>query len=159
MSPNAPAEPEWSEIAPGLFVGSHPARSGALDATLQAMRSRGATAVVSVLERGIESSALNRAGLEGLHLPVFDGEAPTPEQLESALAFIGRHRGEGGGVLVHCAAGIGRSATVACAVLIEEGQEVLAAIGQVRRRRHPSCVESAAQRASLLELAERLGRR
>ena len=64
---------------------------------------------------------------------------------------------DNGTLLVHCFAGIGRSATVACAALIAEGTDPAAAIAQVRARRHPLCVESAAQRDALLDWGRRFG--
>ena len=57
-----------------------------------------------------------------LPLPVLDGMAPTEAQLDLALDFVDGHR-ERGPVLVHCALGHSRSATVVIAWLLASGQQ------------------------------------
>jgi len=131
-------------------VGEHPGRAGDLAQALAKLRVQGIAAVVSVLEAPLDPDALRAADLRGLHLRVYDCDAPEPAQLEAAVRFIGEARAAGESVLVHCFAGIGRSATVACAYLISQGLSADDAIEQVRRARSPFCVESSAQQAALL---------
>lgn len=145
------------EVAEGLYVGEHPGRVDALPEVLPALKARGIGAIVSVCERPLEREAVQAAGLRALHLDVVDYAAPDPDQLEEAVAFIRAARGEGLQVLVHCFAGIGRSATVACAYLVASGMDPAAAIVQVRERRSPFCVESPAQRDALLAWGKRFG--
>ena len=139
-------------------MGEHPGRAGRLLESLVEARSTGVGAVVSVVERPLDPELLRRADLRGLHLPVRDYEAPTLSQLEEAVAFISSARGRGEAVLIHCYAGIGRSATVACAYLVTLGATAEEAIAEVRRRRSPVCVESAAQVAVLEAFASARGR-
>jgi len=149
--------PSLHAVANGLFVGEHPARAGELDDVLPLLRQEGIGAVVTVCEAPLDSDALTDAGLRALHLPVADYDAPSPEQLDEGVAFIRQARADGLGVLVHCFAGIGRSATVACAYLVATGFDPADAIVEVRRKRSPMCVESAAQREALLAFGKRHG--
>jgi atypical dual specificity phosphatase len=139
-------------------VGEHPGRAGHLLEALVEARSSGVGGVISVVERPLDAGLLRRAKLEAMHLPVRDYEAPTLEQLEEAVAFIAAVRGRGEAVFIHCYAGIGRSATVACAYLVTLGATADQAIAQVRRRRSPVCVESAAQVAVIEAFAAARGR-
>ena len=142
-------EPSLDEVAERLDVGEHPARAGALDEVLEHLNARGIGAVVSVCEKPLDGAALQAAGIRGLHLRVADYDAPDPEQLDEALAFIRAAHADGLEVLVHCFAGIGRSATVACCHLVSLGMDPTEAIAQVRRQRSPHCVESGAQREAV----------
>lgn len=56
-----------------------------------------------------------------LNLAVWDTHAPTPAQIERGVAWALGQRAAGCPVLVHCAHGHGRSATVLAAILIAEG--------------------------------------
>jgi hypothetical protein len=145
-------------VADGLYVGEHPARAGELAAALAHLRARGIGAVVTVCEKPLDPRALDSAGLRGLHLCVADFDAPDPAQLQEAIDFIRAAHQSGLEVLVHCFAGIGRSATVACCHLIAQGMDAQQAIAQVRRARSPYCVESAAQREAVADFARRCGR-
>lgn len=151
------AAPNLSEVAEGLHVGEHPLRAGALSEVLPELRRLGIGAIVTVCERPLDWATLRKHGVRGLHLDVVDCAAPDPDQLEEAVAFIRAARADGLQILVHCFAGIGRSATVACAYLIAEGLDPAEAIAQVRKRRSPFCVESAAQRDALLAWGRRFG--
>lgn len=56
-----------------------------------------------------------------LNLAVWDTHAPTPAQIEQGVQWAVAQRAAGRPVLVHCAHGHGRSATVLGAILIAEG--------------------------------------
>jgi len=148
----------FDRVAERLYVGEHPARAGELAEVLAKLPEAGIGAVVSVCEKPLDPAALQAAGLRGLHLPVSDYDAPDAEQLEQAVAFIRAAHADQLGVLVHCFAGIGRSATVACCHLVAEGMDPASAIAQVRARRSPYCVESSAQREAVLAFAQRRAR-
>ncbi|MBT6348386.1 MAG: phosphatase, partial [Proteobacteria bacterium] len=80
-----------------------------------------------------------------LHYPVRDLAAPfDARQQDSPLAewFSAITRGER--ILLHCAAGLGRTGTVAARLLMMAGQSSDSAIKQVRAAR-PGTVESASQ--------------
>lgn len=56
-----------------------------------------------------------------LTTPTWDQTAPSLEAVEQGVAFLLEHREQGRPVLVHCAAGRGRSVTVLCAGLVAAG--------------------------------------
>lgn len=89
-----------------------------------------------------------------LHLPVEDYKAPTLEQLRSAISFIENeiilNRG---GVLVHCAAGKGRTGTILAAYLLKtENLTVDDTIKKLRSIR-PGSVQTEVQEKILFEYA------
>lgn len=81
---------------------------------LLALKERGISAVVNLREEATESEFFSRqCGMKYLYLPVVDWATPATEQIASFLQFLGVN--ENLPVLVHCAAGIGRTGTfVAC---------------------------------------------
>jgi atypical dual specificity phosphatase len=110
--------------------------------------------VLSLTETPLEEGALARHGLEGLHLPVPDMTAPTPEQLDRALRFIDRQRAIGRAVLVHCLMGQGRTGTVLAAYLVRRGMSPESAVGKLRLV-CPGAVENPEQERALHAFAER----
>jgi protein-tyrosine phosphatase len=76
----------------------------------------GVTAVVDLAAEFPETPALRSKGYRSL--PVMDGDIPAAGELEILLAGL---PGDGGVVLIHCAEGHGRSATVAACLLLRRG--------------------------------------
>ena len=76
-----------------------------------------------------------RHGIAFLHLPTDDHCAVTPAMLDEGVAFATRHIDSGRRVLVHCEHGIGRSATLALAVLVARGLAPLDALELAKTRR------------------------
>jgi atypical dual specificity phosphatase len=109
-----------------------PEALAALDDDLIWLREQGIGAVLSLTETPLMEGAAERLGLAALHLPVDDLTAPTPRQLEHALAFIDEQTARGHGVAVHCLMGQGRSATVLAAYLIRGGTPAETAIARLR---------------------------
>lgn len=130
----------FDEITPGLFLGR---RLAGAEGELQRFR-----AVLDLTAEFTEPAAL-RGAEQYRCLPVLDHTPPTPEQLQRALEFIEAHR-QGGPVLVHCAAGHGRSALVLAAWLLHTGQatDPDAAMARLRQSR-PNVALNAEQRAAL----------
>jgi len=78
---------------------------------------------------------LRGAGIEHLHLPTRDLTPPSPEDVAHAVDFIGERVSRGDRVYVHCASGVGRSATVAACWLVRQGrtpEDALARLAEVR---------------------------
>jgi atypical dual specificity phosphatase len=90
-------------------------------------------AVVDIrAEREDDLALYDRHGIDHLKLKVLDVMVPPPEMLDSGTEFMERHIHSGGSVLVHCAKGRGRSATLVAAYLMryrgysyEEARELL----------------------------------
>lgn len=69
--------------------------------------------------RAEEEPAVTALGMNYVHIPMRDGQAPTDEQVD---AFLSAVRDADGRVFVHCGAGVGRTGTMAAAYLVATGQ-------------------------------------
>lgn len=90
---------------------------------------------------------LTRHGIDWLHLPIVDMEAPD-ERFETAWVDLwprlDKELQQGGRVFIHCYAGLGRTGTVAALILMQYGMSDLDAIRAVRAAR-PGSVQSLEQ--------------
>ena len=104
-----------SEITPHLHVGGQYRRRG-----WQRLAARGITAVVN-LRTEFDDDAAGIAPERYVHVPTVDDTPPTLEQLRKGAAFIAEEIARGGGVYIHCGAGVGRAPTMAAAYLVSTG--------------------------------------
>ena len=118
-----------SQVAPHLHVGGQYRQRG-----WPRLASRGITAVVN-MRIEFDDRAAGIAPPHYLHLPTVDDAAPTLDQLEQGSAFIADEIARGGGVFVHCGAGVGRAATMAVAYLVRAELTPAQAWAQVRKVR------------------------
>lgn len=96
----------------------------------------GVGAVVDLRSEAVDDRALLAAqGIAFLHLPTEDHAAVTPAMLDAGVAFVAAQRAAGRRVLIHCEHGIGRSATLALAALVDGGLAPLAALTLAKDRR------------------------
>lgn len=88
---------------------------------------------IAVLDLAAELPRGSLPELSYLSLPVLDGAAPSTEVMKQAIRWIDEQHARGP-VLVHCAAGHGRSATVVLAWLLSSGQvaDVEAGLAKLR---------------------------
>lgn len=118
-----------SEVMPGLLVGSAPDASQCAE-----LSRRGVTFVVD-----LRAEVANEGHWPGAvvvrRLAVVDRCAPDLDQLVDLAREVvdALHHGEV--VLIHCHAGMGRAATVACAVLMDLGYRLPDAYNTVRNAR------------------------
>lgn len=128
-----------------------------MEADLGVIRDFGAAALVSLMEAGEKEWAgaplarwrarVAAHGMQALHLPITDGEAPDArwEQLwQSAGPALHGYLRQQRNVVVHCRGGRGRAGLVAARLLIGFGEAPDAAIARVRAAR-PGAIETRAQ--------------
>ena len=136
---------DYCWVIPGeLVAGAHPARDMPQTDALALLQRTGVRAVLTLYEQPIDAGELAAAGLDGRHIPVADGAAPTLEQLHEGVEYIAEQAARGQGVYVHCWGGVGRTGTVAAAYLASTGMAADAAVDRIRALR-PGSVETAEQ--------------
>ena len=108
-------------------------RNDRLDADLIELHARGISAILSMTETPLDAFAVEAAGMTYENIPVDDFTAPAIGQILDSLDFIDQAHAENRAVLVHCAAGQGRSATILGAWLVRDGASADDAIAELRR--------------------------
>jgi protein tyrosine phosphatase (PTP) superfamily phosphohydrolase (DUF442 family) len=86
----------------------------------EALAGRGVETVIDLraeTARGDDRS-LERLGLDVIHIPMRDGQAPTNDQVAEFLSAV---KSSSGRVFVHCGAGVGRTGTMSAAYLVQTG--------------------------------------
>ncbi len=127
---------------------------------IERLRRAGFATIVCLLDESEQKPAYDPADAERLgyawhNIPVFDYHAPTLDQFDEfrRLAEAGLISGK---LLVHCWGGTGRTGTMGAAYWIFKGVSADDAVARVRLAK-PGAIESPDQRASLDDLAARLG--
>ena len=104
---------------------------------LERLQGQGVRAVVNLrAERQDNQRRLREACMEYLWLPVVDTLPPTLEQIQQGVVWIEQQLQAGRIVYVHCAAGVGRSATLlACWYMYARGMRVPQVLRFIKTRR------------------------
>jgi protein-tyrosine phosphatase len=128
------------EVHERIWVGSVPQRGGAV-------ASRGFTHLVLCAD-DFQFPAEDFPGVTVLHAPFVDADTVVPRSsmtlvFVAARAVAEAHRG-GAKALVTCAAGINRSALVACVAMQMLGVEPWISVERVRALRFPYCLSNEA---------------
>lgn len=145
--------PRAGQVAAWLLVG--PALDGA---GYLRLRHQGITHVVDLRDECCDDpDEMDALGLRWRRLPIVEGEAPTPRQLNDLMRWLEAEADEvpGAALYLHGAGGRARTATVAIALLMH--QEM--GLDQAQREVAQACPQAAlspAQRAFLDGLATRL---
>jgi atypical dual specificity phosphatase len=136
----------FSWVVPGKLAGS------GLPVTEEEFRwliEKGIKSIVSVREVPLPSKWLDGSGIDYLHLMVEDYGAPSMEAMEKTVEYIDKSIHSGKPVLVHCAAGKGRTGALLAAYLIKkENLTAEQAIKKIRLMR-PGSVQSLTQETAL----------
>lgn len=142
----------WWTIGPLLRGGACPD-----DAGLDALRADGVQVIVCLLgpdERPRYDPARAEAlGFAWHAIPIADMDAPTFEQCDRFVRLVADRWREGLEVFVHCAAGLGRTGTMAAVHHVAQGMAAADAIAHVRAAR-PGAIETRAQEAAVRAYAD-----
>jgi len=134
-------------IIPGVLGGMSLPGAG----EMALLAAHGVTGIISLTEEASHiGSAAHDAGLSWLHLPIDDFHAPSLEQIDDAVSFIGKEIDSGGSVVVHCFAGRGRTGTILAAYLVSTGFQPTEAVARIRGIQ-PGAIETREQEHRISE--------
>lgn len=151
--PELTAYLESYHVAPGLFAGSHPSRFQAeviASRVVTTIISYGVTTFIDLTAPGecVAYTHLLPFGINYLNIPIPDFSVPDRPTVTAVLDSIDHIIRRGGGIYLHCHAGIGRTGTIVGCWLMrhqQEGRNVISTISQLRGDMIPS-PETSAQR-------------
>jgi atypical dual specificity phosphatase len=109
----------------------------------------GIKSIVTVREVPLPSEWFDGSDIDYMHLQVEDFSAPTIEEMDDVVNFIDHEISMGRSVMVHCAAGKGRTGAVLAAYLVKK--ENLTAEQSIEKLRsmRPGSVQSVAQETAI----------
>ncbi len=139
--------PNFSFVIPGKLAGcAHPGGGEQLRRNLAELtRLQKITALLTLSERALPKEIVEEFRMESFHFPVRDFGIPRLEETDEAIDFVHRRIANGGRVVIHCAAGCGRTGMLlACCLVSEENNSPEKAVETVRILR-PGSVETSEQ--------------
>jgi hypothetical protein len=128
--------PDFDWVLPSLAIGGRLSPPGAEVLTARF----GIRRVVDLRdEEEDDLELLTRHGVELLRLPTPDLQPVAQEMLRRGVRWVSEALARGDRVLIHCQHGIGRSALLACCVLVGQGDTPAQALERAKRARAKVC--------------------
>lgn len=103
--------------------------------------------IISLTENPLPEEWVKGLGFRYFHLPIMDHSAPSPETLKRIIDLMLKEIKEGKKILVHCAAGLGRTGTVLAAYFIARKQLSAEEAMKLVRKLRPGSIESIQERS------------
>jgi len=111
------------------------------------VRKQGVRSIITMTEEPLPESWIKN--VKYLHVPTEDLSAPDMEKIDHAVEFIHKRIQSDEPVMVHCAAGIGRTGTIlACYHVKYQKMSVNDAIEKIRKER-PGSIQSESQELAI----------
>ncbi|MDE1766812.1 MAG: dual specificity protein phosphatase family protein [Thaumarchaeota archaeon] len=111
------------------------------------VQKQGVKSIITMTEHPLPESWVR--GIKYLHVPTEDFSAPDMAQIDQAVEFIHERLQNEEPVMVHCAAGIGRTGTIlACYLVKYHKSSAKDAIEKVRKER-PGSIQSESQEIAI----------
>ena len=98
--------------------------------------------IISLTENPLPEEWVKGLGFRYFHIPIMDHSAPSPETLKRITDLMLKQIREGKKILVHCAAGLGRTGTVLAAYFIAKKQLSAEEAMKLVRKLRPGSIES-----------------
>ncbi len=137
-------------LVPGKLAGcAQPGAVMSLHGDLDLLARAGIHTLITLTEQDLDPTILAQHGLNNLHLPIVDRQAPTIAQAYLLASRIQRLMDNGHTVAVHCKAGMGRTGVVLAAWMIRAGGYSAASALQRLRRVNSAYVQTQEQEAFL----------
>jgi protein-tyrosine phosphatase len=121
------AAPDVDELLPGLLLGAGPSKRDC-----RRLRKAGVTHVVDLRAEADSQSAAWGSQVTVVRVPIVDRTGISSQRLDELGSMINAWLRDGQVVLIHCEGGMGRTAMVACAVLVQRGYSLADAYRLVR---------------------------
>ena len=153
--PAAPTEIYgFSWVTPALAGLPRPGIGGKLPNDLAFLAAEGVNTIVSLTVTALPEDDVSAHGMALVHIPVVDGQPPTPKQIDEFVALAKQGEADGTKIAVHCTAGRGRTGTMLAAWFISTGMSAVDALAHIRKLR-PLSVETSGQEQALEDYAAR----
>lgn len=116
-------------------------------------KEEGIRSAVNLSEHPWPDGWMRSTGIECFHFPIIDMSVPSEDQVRKILEIINDQKDP---LMIHCAAGIGRTGTLIALYLVDRGMECRSAIELVRQKRNGS-IQTTAQEGIIHDWAKMKG--
>jgi atypical dual specificity phosphatase len=107
------------------------------------LKNKGIKSIISLTDEPLNNQWIKEMNIEYHHEPLQDHLPPSVKEMDRAVDFIIKQESEGRPIVVHCAAGQGRTGSVLAGYFVkQQGLSALQAINKIRSIR-PRSIESA----------------